>query len=396
MRAALPDQLSPRDLLAVSCTKATNAIEAIICRGETLEGVDRGVFGIALPADPPEWVQLIPGGTFSTRDGRGPFTLKDAATVIARSTGRALEADGAIAMPIDFDHQLEYTEKNGGGAPAAGWIRELQARGDGIYGRVEWCADGADAIRARRYRFLSPVFYSEKNGTVTLIESAALTNKAALPQLKALAARENDQGPLPAREGKDHNDVSTQTKSLLARLNEIFGLAAENTDEAAALARVSALKESNEADRKSVLALVPAVGAKETDSPDVIVKAALAKVASAGTVDPTKYVPIDQHQKVAASLAELQGKDTDRAVDAAIAAGKITPANREWAKQLAATDRAAFDSFVSKAPVLVEPGTKPGDRAPAAGEPQLTDDDKRVCAQLDIAPEKFISSKKES
>lgn len=118
---------------------------------------------------PPEWVHLIPAGSFSGRDGRGPFRL-DAAAALA-----AFER-GGIDLPIDYEHQtLEATAK-AGPVPAAGWIKELQARDGGLWGRVEWTRKAAELIQSREYRFISPVFRHDKAGRVLALEGAGLTH----------------------------------------------------------------------------------------------------------------------------------------------------------------------------------------------------------------------------
>ena len=86
----------------------------------------------ALPAPmdgkPPAWVHLTPAGNFRGRDGRGPFTV-DADAVVAAST---------VPAVIDEMHATDLQGPAGGSAPARGWIVELQARADGVWGRVDW------------------------------------------------------------------------------------------------------------------------------------------------------------------------------------------------------------------------------------------------------------------
>ncbi|WP_459987377.1 phage protease [Komagataeibacter kakiaceti] len=45
-----------------------------------------------------------------------------------------------------------------------GWITELQARDDGIWGRVEWNASGHSAMDNKSYRGVSPVFDHDAQG----------------------------------------------------------------------------------------------------------------------------------------------------------------------------------------------------------------------------------------
>lgn len=134
----------------------------------------KSVFSVALPAfqagDAPDWMQLFPTGTFSGRDGRGPYTC-DPVSVVAQTRAH----NGPLDIPVDYDHQLEFSAVNGQPAPAAGWITALEARADGVWGRVEWTEKGRAHVAAREYRYVSPVYYHDQNGVIQSIESVALT-----------------------------------------------------------------------------------------------------------------------------------------------------------------------------------------------------------------------------
>jgi phage I-like protein len=76
-------------------------------------------------------VHALPAGRFYGRDGRGPYELVDAAAVIEAPRRYA----GMTKMPVDFDHALDLAAPKGLPAPAAGWIKGLQARRGGIWRR---------------------------------------------------------------------------------------------------------------------------------------------------------------------------------------------------------------------------------------------------------------------
>jgi len=136
-------------------------------------------------ASAPEWVQLIPGGEFAGRDGRGPYRIADPAALVA--------AFAALGMPaaIDYEHQSDLWDGLPGPTPAAGWIVAVEHRGDdadgGLWGRVEWTERGAALIASREYRYLSPVFYHHaESGEVLALVGAGLTNQPNL-HLRALS-----------------------------------------------------------------------------------------------------------------------------------------------------------------------------------------------------------------
>ena len=75
----------------------------------------------------------------------------------------------------------------GGTSKAAGWIKELKAQDDGIYGRVEWTA-AAIATKRKESSYFSPEFFPEKTtGPGLAVHIAGLTNTPNL-DLVAVAA----------------------------------------------------------------------------------------------------------------------------------------------------------------------------------------------------------------
>lgn len=116
-----------------------------------MEGASFNFFSAHIPASESlgKWTKLAPAGQFSARDGRGPFDAGDLASMQA-IVDRTRRYHGTTDMMVDYDHQSLFGAKDGvgGRAPAAGWVRELEARSDGIYGRIEWTAAARAAITA--------------------------------------------------------------------------------------------------------------------------------------------------------------------------------------------------------------------------------------------------------
>ena len=171
-------------------------------------------FHTTLPdgAGAPEWVHLLPAGTFTGADGRGPFRLRDPEAVI-----RASMASGRLA--IDENHSTDLATPRGEPSPARGWIVEMRARPDGLWGQVEWTPTGATLMTEKAYRGLSPVFERSKDGTITRVLRAALTN---VPNLTLTSL-----------------NTQQDTEMDLKALRTALGLA-ETADEAAILAAITA------------------------------------------------------------------------------------------------------------------------------------------------------------
>lgn len=183
---------------------------------------------IRLPRDGtlPEWVELIPAGEHVIgRDNRKWINPAPDDIVDAFYENRA-------DLPIDWEHATEKKAPKGEPAPAAGWIKEMETRDGAVWGRTEWTDKGADDVKNKRYRYLSPVIiFLKKNRRIVGIDSAGLTNKPNL-RLAALNQAEKPQNnPQPKETGMEF-------LKALCRLLEL----AEDTTEDQALEQVKALK----------------------------------------------------------------------------------------------------------------------------------------------------------
>ncbi len=334
----------------------------------------------------PEWVQVLPQGHFASRDGRGPYSC-DAETVCAATLAHFGTAD----IPLDYDHQLEYSAENGQPAPASGWVKELAARADGLWARVEWTAKAAASIGAKEYRYLSPVFFHNKAGVIRRLDSIALTNLPNLP-LKALSHKDwAGENPKPKEEPMGFTTL----------MRAVFGLAADATEEqisahAKHLTAEASLAKSGRDRAENELAEVrKALAAKEGDD---LVKTAMSARSQADAPDPARFVPVAVLQSTAAELAELKAKAAKESAAALVAegvrGGRISPAMADWATEYAVKDPEGFKAFMSKAPTFHVGGAAGSDGAPRAappkhGEGELSPEEKVVCRATGISEENY-------
>lgn len=334
----------------------------------------------------PDWVQVLPAGRFAGRDGRGPYSC-DARAVCAATLAHFGEAE----IPLDYDHQLELSAENGQPAPASGWVKELEPRADGLWARVEWTAKARAGISAREYRYLSPVFFHDKAGTIRRLDSIALTNLPNLP-LKALS-RKGEAGAnfKPKEEPMGFNTL----------MRAIFGLPESATDDQIAthakhLTAETSLAKSAQAKAENELAEVrKALAVKDGDD---LTKAAMTARSQADAPDPARFVPVGVLQSTAAELAELKAmaaKESAAAlVDEGVRAGKISPAMSDWAKDYAAKDPEGFKAFMAKAPSIQAGGSAAGDKGPGATPPkddegELSKEEKAVCRATGISEDDY-------
>ena len=323
--------------------------------------------------EPVKRIQLLPMGVIkSKRDGR-QWRVRDAAHAQQIVDATMATADPA-EIPIDYDHQLQFAtgEGKGGTAVASGWMRNFTVEADGIYADVEWTEAAQAKLKAREYRYISPVFsHSTATGDVTRILHAGLTNYPAITELAAVASAD-----------------SSGDSMDLTKLAACFGLpAAATIDEIIAAATAQRT------------ALAAAAGLKAEATTEEIATAVAA--AKAGAVDPTKFAPILRFPQ--ASNARLKALEDQQAtsaasaaVDGAVAAGKVTPANRDWAMSYASKDLAGFNTFVGNAPVVsaATAETRTGAK-PAETEADLTPEQKAVCAATGTSEADFLKTLKE-
>lgn len=261
----------------------------------------------------PEWIQLFPEGpdlATVNYDGRS-WVMSDPAAVAAAST------EDGLQLPIDFDHSTAKAGESETPLPTAGWIREIELRGGVLMGRVEWTAEGAEALESKRYKYFSPYFLSAKGndgGEVWRVLHGALTKTPAFNMPALASARRQEAKPM---------------KKVLAAL----GLA-ESADEEQAAAAVEALK------TPSLDRFVPRA---DYDAEKARADAAEGKVADA-----------------AASALAARAK---AALDAAQEAGKITPATRAYHEAQCKTEDGLkrFEEFAAAAPEIAAPSGISGD-----------------------------------
>lgn len=224
-----------------------------------------------IDAEGRQWAHLLPAGLARTRDGRGPYSAPDPASIIAASFAERNSAH----IPVDYDHAMDLAAPKGLPAPAAGWITEMKVRDDGIWGLIKWTKRALNAIEDREYRFLSPAIRVRPDKTVVSIAGASLVNDPNLT-LKALNSAERDRAM---------------------------------TDDEAWSALRAELELPNEADAAAILQAV-----KDLRK-------------SMNSVDPSKFVPFDTFQATVAELGRVRSgislHAAERAVEAALEGGKI-------------------------------------------------------------------------
>lgn len=292
---------------------------------------------IAVGDGAPEVISVLPLGHVVSSKGEFDVDEESFAAMKAQIAQRGVD------LVVDYEHQtLKGVE-----APAAGWVKELKLEDSQIKAVVEWTPRGAEYLANKEYRYLSPVVAVRKtDNKATGLHSLALTNTPAIEGMTPIVNSDSFEG------GQQNMDMQ--------KLAELLGLGVDATPEqieealAALVAENKSLKEGKQppADDNVVAnkAVCELVGLK-AGAPVSDVTAKIMEL-KGGVIDGVNVVA-----KLAALEQRNAERDADAAVTLALKSGKITPAQKDWAKQYALDNPQGFASFVEKAPQVVPMGS---------------------------------------
>lgn len=318
--------------------------------------------GIALaekPGDVPSEILVFPVGRIEGRDGR--WWINDQPHLIVLD----FEMQG-VDLPIDYEHGSELAEPNGQPMPAAGWIKGLEVRDGELWARVQWTERARQMIEAGEYRYLSPTFFFDPDSMAIVgLSSIALVNQ---PNFRHTAL--NRRGAGQTEPEQQETTMKPEARKALCRK---LGLAEEASDDAIATA-VEALQ----SDRDKALN-------------------------SAKTPPLDQFVPRGDHDKVKGELekannrlAEIADKEITDLVDAAVQAGKVAPASKDYHLAACKTEgglerfKAMVGDLATNA--VTQPSDLNGKTPPNAGG-TLTADEKAICKNLGLTREQFIKER---
>ena len=235
------------------------------------------------------WIKIAPRGRIATRDHRS--YAFDPETLSAR-----FNADD-VKIPVDFNHATEILGNAGHRSDAIGWVEEMEPRPDGLYGRVEWLADGTAALTSKTYRYISPSFPHDAAGNATWIKSVALVTSPALAQMPALAQAETMVSP-------------SSSTDLMSSLRTALSLAPDASDD-------------------DILAAIETIKAS-----------AISNLNASGNVQLLL-------SELAKEKGEMKAMRVAGKVETAMKRGAFPPYMRDWATALCSSDEAAFGLFVN-------------------------------------------------
>ncbi len=317
----------------------------------------------------PEVISVLPMG--HVKSAKGEFDVDEESF----ASMKAQIAQRGVDLVVDYEHQTLTGEQ----APAAGWVKELFLDDGQIKARVEWTGRAKEYLSNKEYRYLSPVITVRKSDNKAMgLHSIALTNTPAIEHMEAIVNSLNFEG------GQNNMD-------FMKELAKLLGLGEDATEEQvmealkACLAENKSLKENAEAGQQQptendkVVAnkeVCELLGLKAGAATADVAAAIMALKGGAGLADEVK-----------ALKEKLADRDAEEAVEMALKAGKITPAQRGWAKGYALKNLDDFKDFVEKAPQVVPMGEVGSSDTLALKDKEPDEATMLVCKQLGISPE---------
>lgn len=280
-------------------------------------------------SEAPDEIKILPLGTVHSQ--KGDFVVDDESFDLIN---RHFENRG-LDLVIDYEHQTLKDVQ----APAGGWIKKLVKTKDAIAAQVEWTAKAKQYLENKEYKYLSPVVICRKSdGKAVALHSVALTNTPAIDGMFALVNSIDISSPDGAEGGN-----SMELKKIVA----LLGLPADAT-EADVEKAIQALKKQEKTEEvvanKTIMDLLELKGDAKTE--DVAAKIMELK----GTADKTKDEMILELKR------RMDERDAEELVTMALKQGKISAAQKAWAKEYALKDAEGFQAFVAKAPAVVPIG----------------------------------------
>ncbi len=321
----------------------------------------------------PEWILLLPVGRVELVDRPDPLQL-DPESLAAMV--RAFRSRG-VDLVIDYEHQ----SLQGRQAPAAGWIKDLETREDGLWARVEWTPQAREYLRNREYRYFSPVLQLDpETRKPKALMQVGLTNVPAIKRLPPLVAKWEAAAPGKGEEAAAvrrpaPKDERERKGEKVEKLKLIMGLPPE-ADDQAVWAKVLEIFQKLAATLKL---------------PEGATASQLLEAAQALQLDADRLKGVEEElQNIKSRLA---AETTAQAVAEAMKAGKITPSQKSWALEYYRQDPGGFQTFVARAPQVVPTRVELKWLQDVQTPGNLLPEELTLCRSLNLSPEQYLQAK---
>jgi phage I-like protein len=326
----------------------------------------------------PEWIRVLPMGRVELSDQREPFLVDEASLQAMVAAYRSRGVD----LVIDYEHQSLQGER----APAAGWIKELESRPDGLWARMDWTQQARDYLEKKEYRYFSPVLKLDpETRKPTALMHVGLTNVPAINHLPPLVARWGGEAAAPEawqsgepgrRAPAMEMDSGKEKGKMVEKLKRLMGLTPEVEESLVCGQALEAFL-----DLAGILNL-----------PDDASVAQLKGAVEALTAGAARLLKTEE--ELQALKTRLASETAERVVEEALKAGKVSPAQRGWALEYCRRDPEGFQTYADRAPKLVPTGEELQLlREEHDEEAGLLPEELAVCRSLKVSPEAYLKAK---
>ncbi|MBN26266.1 MAG: phage scaffold protein [Alteromonadaceae bacterium] len=343
--------------------------------------------------------QIMPAGKFRSSDGQSD-KIADGYWYIDEAIAKKVIADRQSRhndLLFDYEHQTLNSKENGKPAPAAGWAKNVDLEwvaDKGLFIKnVEWTDAALKAIKAKEYRYISPVFsYNKKTGEVVSLRHIGITNDPAIDGMQDLIALKSTQST---------NQPEQTMNQLLIELLAKAGIVIDPNAPPKDLAALTAMFDNEDA--KTGIAALTA----KLDSPnesETEVAALTAKVAELQKgISLSDYVPAATYAAVITEMAALKANHetvtVGQVIEQAQKDGKfIAQAELNYLKDLGNANLAALKANLDQRPVLgafmgkqTTESKNPGEPDPNA-QAALSADQTLIANQLGISHEDYAKT----
>lgn len=288
---------------------------------------------------------IVPFGVFPHPMGEQVVDRHAAERILARM--------GVWSRDIVVDYAHESL-KDCGRATAAGWVKTDTAKiaENGVTAVIEWTEEAGRAIGAGEFRFLSPVFIVEE-GRIAGLLNLGLTNNPNIHSMPALS-----------------NQLSTQEtrmkKDVCAVIKELLKLPPDTPDDAVIKAVEAMVNQPAPSLRDALGDTVAMLGL----GPDAADEEIVAKIG-----------------ELASKNADTQTATAETMVNDAVAAGRLAPSLKGWARDLASRNPESLRVFIANSLPAIPLG---GLLTPCVkGEKRLTESQDNVCRLLGVSGDDY-------
>jgi len=231
------------------------------------------------------WIQAFPIGTYQHPSYGEIKVTPDRVKAFAASVNSKVRGTDC---DIDYDHKAKTQI-------AAGWVKQAEARNDGLYLHVDWTPAAAKKIKDKEYRYFSPEYvdsWTDNQGAThnDVLFGGALTNRPFLKNIQPVNLSEemakllastappvspNNGDPSVAGSRTDPQNSSVAPLSVDDALGKMAGLLGldPNADHNQILGAVSMLTKDEASEDDDATSKEPGQGnAKETQMADKVDK----------------------------------------------------------------------------------------------------------------------------